>query len=227
MRIALAILLIPFSGRAAALTGVVVDPIGASIAHAVAELDSGTRKYLARTDNAGVYQFSNLAAGNYTLTFRVPGFKVRTVKSIDLLERDQKRIPDITLDVSSSCGGGGESAPFATELRPVTGDASFGRLSGSVLPHVQGVEVALVCRTFSVCRSTRTDSNGRFSFDMLSPGVYGLNFRPEGFYPENATGYEYTVNAGWESIYVPKMLERCLNGDCDPKSRPREPIVCE
>ena len=228
MRIALAILLIPFSVQAATLTGAVVDPIGASIAHTVAELDSGTRKYLARTDDAGVYQFSNLAAGDYTLTFRAPGFKVRIVRSIGLSEREQKRIPDITLDASSSCSGGGESGPFATELRPVTGDVSFGRLSGSVLPQVQGVEVALVCRTFSVCKSTRTDSNGRFSFDMLSAGVYGLNFRREGFYPENATGYEYTVNAGWESIYVPKMLERCLNGNCDPKSRPpRQPIVCE
>ncbi len=228
MRTALAILLLQFLSPAASLTGAVVDPIGASIVRAVAELDSGTRKYLVRTDDAGTYQFLNLPAGEYILTFRVPGFKVRTVKSIDLLERDQKRIPDITLDVSSSCSGGGESGPFATELRPVAGDVSFGRLSGSVLPQVQGVEVALVCRTFSVCRSTKTDSNGRFSFDILSAGVYGLNFRREGFYPETATGYEYTVNAGWESIYVPQTLERCLNGNCDPKSKPpRSPIVCE
>jgi hypothetical protein len=228
MRIALAILLLPFSGRAASLTGAVVDPIGASIAHIVAELDSGTRKYLARTDDAGVYQFSNLAAGDYTLTFRVPGFKVRIVKSIGLSEREQKRFPDVTLDISSSCSGAGESGPFATELRPVTGDDLFGRLSGSVRPQLQGVGVALVCRTFSVCRSTKTDANGRFSFDMLSAGVYGLNFRREGFYPENATGYEYTVNAGWESVYAPVTLEQCANGNCDPKLRPQRPVaICE
>jgi hypothetical protein len=228
MKIAITILLLPFASSAASLTGTVVDPIGASIAHIVAELDSGTRKYLAQTDDAGVYQFSDLAGGNYTLTFRVRGFKVRIVKSIGLSEREQKRIPEIALDVSSSCSGGDESGPFATELRPVTGDVSFGRLSGSVLPQVPGVEVALVCRTFSVCKSTKTDSNGHFSFEMLSAGVYGLNFQREGFYPENATGYEYTVIAGWESIYVPKMLERCLNGNCDLKSKPpRQPIVCE
>jgi len=228
MRIALVILLIAFSAPAASLTGAVVDPIGASITRAVVELDSGSRKYLARTDDAGVYQFLNLPAGEYILTFRVPGFKMRIVKSIGLSEREQKRIPDITLDISSSCSGAGESGPFATELRPVTGDASFGRLSGSVRPQLQGVEVALVCRTFNVCRSTKTDANGRFSFDMLSAGVYALNFHGQGFYPENATGYEYTVNSGWESIYAPKILERCLNGNCDAKSRPpRQPIVCE
>ncbi len=58
---------------------------------------------------------------------------------------------------------------------------------------------------------------------MLSAGVYGLNFRRDGFYPENATGYEYTVNAGWESVYAPKLLEKCPNGNCDPKLRPQRP----
>lgn len=228
MRLALAVLLMAFTAQAASLTGAVVDPIGASIARTVAELDSGTRKYLARTDDAGVYQFSNLAAGDYTLTLRVPGFKVRIVKSIGLLAGEQKRIPDITLDVASSCRGGGESGPFATELRPVTGDNSFGRLSGNVLPPVADVQVTLVCRTFSACRSTVTDSSGRFSFEMLSAGVYGLNFRRDGFYPENATGYEYTVNAGWESVYAPKLLEKCSNGNCDSKLRPQRPIqICE
>jgi hypothetical protein len=223
----LAILLIPFSVPAASLSGVVVDPIGAYITHAIAELDSGTRKYLARTDDVGVYQFLDLSAGEYTLTFRVPGFKVRTVKSY-LSEAEQRRLPDIALDVSSSCSGGGEYEPFGTELRPVTGDASFGHLSGSVLPRMKDVEVTLVCRTFTACRSTKTDSNGHFSFEMLSAGVYGLNFRRDGFYPLNATGYAYTVNAGWESIYSPAVLERCPNGNCDPKLRaPKQPSVCE
>jgi len=228
MRIALAILLIPFSAPAASLSGVVVDPNGNYVIHAIAELDSGTTKYLARTDDAGVYQFLDLSAGEYTLTFRVPGFKMRTVKSIGLSEPEQRRLPDIALDVSFSCSGDGESGPFATELRPVTGDASFGHLSGSVLPRMKDVDVTLVCRTFAACRSTKTDSNGHFSFEMLSAGVYGLNFRRDGFYPVNATGYAYTVNAGWESVYSPAVLEACPTGNCDPQLRaPKQPSVCE
>ena len=60
---------------------------------------------------------------------------------------------------------------------------------------------------------------------MLSAGVYGLNFRREGFYPEIAAGYDYTVNAGWEAVYNPKVLESCPNGNCDPKLRPRKLVL--
>ena len=70
---------------------------------------------------------------------------------------------------------------------------------------LKGVEVTLVCRTFSRVHSTNTDANGLFSFGMLPSGVYGLSFRRAGFYPEMATGYDFTVKAGWESVYGPKV----------------------
>ena len=77
-----------------------------TFARAAVELDSGTKKYQVQADDAGVYQFSNLPAGNYTLTIRVPGFSNRTIKSIGLLEREPKRLPDVTLDIGSNgCGG--------------------------------------------------------------------------------------------------------------------------
>jgi len=123
----------------------------------------------------------------------------------------------------ASCGG-----EAVRDLILLPEGSLFGRLSGSVVPVTPDVEITLVCRTFRACSSTKTDSNGRFSFDMLSAGVYGLNFRRDGFYQENATSYEYAVNAGWESIYNPKSLERCPNGNCDPKLRPKRPIQhCE
>ncbi len=70
------------------------------------------------------------------------------------------------------------------------------------------------------------DQNGfqrAFLIRHALSGVYGLNFRRDGFYPENATGYEYTVNAGWESVYAPKQMEKCSNGNCDPKLRLKRP----
>jgi len=224
MRIALiaATLLIPLS-IAASLTGSVVDPVGFSIAKANVGLDSGTQKYQTRTDDAGVYQFANLPAGDYTLTILVPGFRDLTIKSVKLLESEQKRIPEVTLLIGMICGVGHRDS---VRLLP-PGD-SFGRLMGSVAPPLPDVEVTLICRTFSACRSTKTDSNGQFSFDMLSAGVYGLNFHREGFYPEIAIGYSYWVNDGLESTYYPKVLERCLNGNCDPKLRPKPPVaICE
>jgi hypothetical protein len=220
MRIALAILVIAFSSPAASLTGAVVDPLGPYPAHPSVELDSGTNKYKAEADDAGVYRFSNLPSGEYTLTFRLPGYGERTIKSIRILEQEQKRLPDVPLDLRR-CG----SSP---DLLLLPGEYLFGRLNGSVAPAAAGVEVTLVCRTFSPCRSTKTDSRGRFSFDMLSPGVYGLNFHRDGFYPENATGYAYAVSAGWARVYSPVRLERCRSRNCDPKLRPQRPIaICE
>jgi hypothetical protein len=220
MRIALAILLIPFSSFAASLTGAVIDLTGAYIPHASVELASGTNAYRVQTDDAGVYQFSNLPAGDYTLTIRVPGFRNSRIKAIGLLTGEPKRLPDVTLDI----GGCGGPPPRDLVLLPGT---LFGTLSGTVDPPAKDVDVTLVCRTFSACSSTRTDSNGHFSFETLPAGIYGLNFRRDGFYPENATGYEYTVNAGWESAYAPKMLEECRNGNCDPKLRPPPVGTCE
>ena len=69
MRFALGISLIAFSAQAANLTGTVIDATGAYIAQAAVELDSETKKYQVQADGAGVYRFSNLPAGEYTLTF--------------------------------------------------------------------------------------------------------------------------------------------------------------
>lgn len=221
MRIALiaATLLIPLA-EAASLTGSVVDITGTPRARAIVELDSGTNRYTVQADNAGVFQFSSLPAGEYTLTVTASGFWGLTIKSIEVLENEHKRIPELVLDL----GDCGHAPPT---FRLVAGDSTFGSLSGSVIG-AAAVEVTLVCRTFSECRSTRTDSAGRFSFNTLSPGEYGLNFRREGYYPELATGYFFRVKAGLESVYSPVTLERCRNRNCDPKLRPQRPIaICE
>jgi hypothetical protein len=228
MRFVLAILLIPFSLPAqeasASITGGLTDVSGAYIVGVPVDLDSGTRQYQVRTSVAGVYQFSNLPAGEYTLTFRVTGFHPLTVNSIVVLEHQQKRMPDVPLEVVNGLC----PRPIARDQVLLPAGGLLGRLSGSVSPPIVDVEVTLICRTFRECASTTTNADGRFSFDMLSPGIYGLNFRRDGFYPENATGYSYHVNAGWESIYSPAELERCPNRDCDPKLRaPKPPSVCE
>jgi hypothetical protein len=223
MKIALlaATLFLPLA-QAASLTGAVVDLTGASIRQAAVEVDSGARKWQAQTDDMGVYKFTNLPAGEYTLVVNMAGFKRFSLKSIVVLEGQERRLPDVPLDLGNGCG-----SPFR-DLVLLPDGGSFGRLSGIVTPQVKDVEVTLVCRTFAPCRSTKTDSNGQFSFDMISAGSYGLNFRRQGFYTENATGYSYDVNAGWESIYNPVRLERCLRGNCDPQLRPKPAVFhCE
>jgi hypothetical protein len=224
MKIVLAILLIPLSSWAASLTGGLTDVTGAYVTNAPVELNSGIKQYHTRTSEIGIYQFSNLSAGEYTLTFRVIGFLPLIVTRIVVTEREQKQIPDVPLEVAHGLC----PRPIAREQVLLAPGSPFGKLSGSVVPPMADIEVTLVCRTFSACRATKTDSSGRFSFDMLSPGVYGLNFRRDGFYPENASEYSYHVNAGWESVYEPKLLEQCPNGSCDPKLRAQRPVhICE
>ena len=55
----------------------------------------------------GVYHFSGLPTDEYTLKLFSPGFKSLTVKSIHILESEQKSIPTLQLEVGSmaDCGG--------------------------------------------------------------------------------------------------------------------------
>jgi len=213
MRIALAILSISFSLRAASLTGSLVDPAGASVAQALVELVSETKSYRIQTDDAGIYQFADLPMGEYTLTFTREWFTTLTVKSIGLSEGEAKRVPEITLTPGRSCPHYPPRLDFV-RLLPA---AALGELRGSVLPPAPGVAVVLICRTFRACQSTKTDSDGHFSFQMLPAGAYGLSFQRDGFFPEEATGYEYYVNAGVESVYTPVLLEPCPDGNCKAK----------
>jgi hypothetical protein len=223
MRFALALVVaLPLFGQNASVRGSIVGAAGTSIANAPVELVSGTQNYKVQTDRAGVYRFSNLPAGEYKLRFLATGFQTLTLISIVLAEREQKQIPMLTLDVGliADCG-------FYPPAFRLLADDTFGALAGSVIG-ASDVDVTLVCRTFSQCSSTRTDSNGRFSFSVLSPGEYGLSFRRAGFYPELATGYMFLVKAGLESEYRPVAMDRCTNDNCDPKLRPKKRIVtCE
>jgi len=218
VRIALLALLINFSASAASLTGSVVDVTGAAVAKAAVELDSGAKTYQVRTDDAGTYRFPDLPAGEYTLRFTGVGFKWLTVKSIGLSERERKQIPELTLTPDFFC----EFPPLRDFVRLIPG-VLLGELSGSVRPPAAGVNVILICRTFRACGATKTDSDGHFSFDMLSAGAYGLSFQRDGFHPKDAIGYEYYVNAGVESVYAAEWLVECPGGNCEGKIQRIQP----
>jgi Carboxypeptidase regulatory-like domain len=60
-----------------ALSGVLLDPSGAAIAHAQVLLLSPNSGPIGKvtTDNSGAFRFDNLAGGNYTLEFHADGFR--------------------------------------------------------------------------------------------------------------------------------------------------------
>ena len=93
----------------AGLTGKVKDITGAGVSGTQAELLSETasdRRFRASADFTGIYHFSGVPADEYTLKLFSPGFKSLTVKSIHILEREQKSLPTLRLEVGSmaDCG---------------------------------------------------------------------------------------------------------------------------
>src|SRR5579871_5214399 len=69
------------------LTGTVFDSSGAAIPNAtVVALDDSTGvRTTAQTNAGGVYRFTNLPAGRYTLTASASGFSTDTLKNVDVI----------------------------------------------------------------------------------------------------------------------------------------------
>ena len=87
----------------AELTGVVTDPNGAIIPNASVSLTlqaSGEARHNA-TDTAGIYTFSNLRVGNYTLTVTSPGFQTYSKTDIVINVASTVR-EDVHLTVGSN-----------------------------------------------------------------------------------------------------------------------------
>lgn len=220
----------------ASLTGVVKDITGVGISGTHAELRSETasdRSFRTAADSTGVYHFSGLLTGEYTLKLSGPGFKSLTVKSIHISEDEQKSLPTLQLEVGS-VGCGGHSVPL-DYIRLLPPGDHIGNLGGSVRidrgpmvgksPPIAGADVTLMCSRGKVCR-TKTDSNGEFVFKALPPGNLAVRVTRPGFYPLTVPGY--AIEEGLESIYQSIYLERCPLGNCDPRLRPkRPPAGCE
>ena len=87
----------------AAISGTITDPSNAFVAGAAAELrapDTGLRRQTT-TNESGIYEFSSLPVGSYTVTITKPGFKPYVIRQIDLLF-GQTRTIDARLEVGAT-----------------------------------------------------------------------------------------------------------------------------
>lgn len=100
-----AICLQPAAGQTvnASLGGIVSDATGARVAGAAVtllnEASKDTRK--SKTNGEGVYQFSAIPAGTYTVTIEHAGFEVYVESGIELHPNDARTLPAISLQVGS------------------------------------------------------------------------------------------------------------------------------
>jgi hypothetical protein len=214
----------------ATLTGMVLGPGDATLPEFDAQLtleESPRTIFSVRTNSNGMFKFDVLPAGRYTLRLQQPGWKNVTVKSISLGAGEDKRLPVMRVYVAENQCGGGFVDHF--ELSPV------GREDGNLASRVMRDErhpiaratVKLLCDERKVCSETKTDANGDFIFLDLQPEKYfTLRVSHPGFYSLEEQNYE--VQAGYDSIYWPIILEHCPQGNCEPRLRPKKPLaVCE
>jgi len=98
-------LLRPAAGQTvnASLGGIVADTFGARVPEAIVtlvnEATKDTRK--TKTNSEGVYQFSAVPTGVYTLRVERVGFGVYTESGIELHPNDTRTLPIISLRVGS------------------------------------------------------------------------------------------------------------------------------
>src|SRR5258706_16447935 len=86
----------------ATINGTVTDPAGALVTGASVELqapETGLRRSTLTNDN-GIYEFSSLGVGRYTITMTKAGFKPSVIRQVNLLFGQTR-----TVDASLAVGG--------------------------------------------------------------------------------------------------------------------------
>jgi hypothetical protein len=130
----------------ASITGALQDPTGAPLVGSSVLLEDGRIRQEIQADERGIFRFSGLRAGKYTLSIHRPGFYGVTVKQA-LLPGEQKSLPPVRL----STGVAGDCFPIDTEPErsrfPSTGP-SLGGLAGNLASGqgpAAGARVQLAC----------------------------------------------------------------------------------
>lgn len=151
---------LPAQEVSASLTGVVSDPSGALVANAsvtLRDVNRGT-PWQTQTNEAGIYFFPRIPAGNYELRVEAQGFKIATRSNL-LLEVNQRARVNIPLEVGA-----------ITESINVTGEA----------PLLQ-TDTTIVGSTITSNNLSNAPIRSRnyIALTLLAPGVTTTN--PAGF----------------------------------------------
>jgi protocatechuate 3,4-dioxygenase beta subunit len=151
------------------------------------------------TNASGAYSFTNLPAGNYTVTFSTPAGYTSAPSNAG--GDDTKDSDPVNGVVSVTLAAGQNNTTIdAGYYRPaslgdfVWNDANGNGVQDAGEPGISGVVVTLTGTTGSgvaVNASTTTNASGAYSFTNLAPGTYSVSFAtPSGYAPSpsNAGG---------------------------------------
>src|SRR5947209_3172897 len=137
------------------LEGTVFDPSGAAVPNASVALKhvSTGVEHTTVTSSAGIYRFTALPSGRFTLTVKASGFETAVLSDVSI------QITEIrTLNVNLKVGASTQTVNVTAEVTPI--NSSTGAVSGQI-NEVKVHELPLVGRNM-------------FSLVVLTPGVTGL-----------------------------------------------------
>jgi hypothetical protein len=223
--------------RRATVIGSVQDILGKGIAQARATLMSEPSQRTvanAEADESGLYRFTSIPSGEYTIKLAAPGFAQLAVRSVSVGASEDEVLPPVELSVASLASCGGDAALDALRVSPAS--MRGGALRGKVLldpwpkhnptPPISDAVVTLICAGERTCGETRTNATGDFVFEGIAAGMFTLRVSQRGFYPTDVSGF--IVRNGYDALYWPILVERCRSANCDPRRRPkRPPVRCE
>ena len=165
------------------------DPGETGVAGASVTLDDGTTSTTATTDGNGLYQFTGVAAGHYTVAFQIAaGFSATTPLSYE-----------IDVPGSGSVAGG----DFGTFLTPTSAtvsgtvfdDSNHNGIRNAGEGGVAGLPVTLDDGTTSI--TTTTDANGLYQFAGVPPVLYTVSVQlPNSLAASTPTSYPVDASFG-------------------------------
>ena len=132
-------------------------------------------------------------------------------------------LPAIMLYVLDPCGGESGAPTHWKALSPGVETAGFSG-TGTVnrQPGAPAVKAQVIlCPDRGACRTTRTDTGGKFEFDGLPPGGYHAIMLLDGF--ELAYTSTFEIKAGWEAVQDLVLTKKTRRA----RPQPKHLIACQ
>jgi hypothetical protein len=166
-----------FGQSAAQITGVVLDPAGGFVSDASVSLFSLEKVSEARTDSRGQFAFADLPPGGYELQIKRAGFKTVSDASIRVTDTP---IPQMSITLqpeSTNCGDPQLTVSYPKRSGKVN---LVGTVKDSV-GSVRNATLTLVLLESGRAQAAKTNENGEFQFNDLTPGKYTLRVTHEDY----------------------------------------------
>jgi len=167
-----------------------------------------------QSDDAGLYRFTSVPAGEYELTITASFFHSSVIRTVRLQRDAVLVLPPVEMVF----GGYDCNTRVPAYLSPLDRlDVNKGTLGGVIVDDhghaLADAKVTLFVPGTGVTGSTITDGEGRFSVrDVSLRRDYQIEVVRDGYFTEQFA--DFKIQAGFETVYDRLDLEPCEKGRC-------------